>query len=343
MARIFEYSVPFKQDTRYAYAVGRIRALETRLLTRQDFERMVDARDAGEALKVLSETGYSPAVSRFGDPYQFEELLRFQLKETLDLVASLFEREELTGLFKLRYDYHNLKVLLKAKYSHRYLGFALVNLGTIDPDRLQRAVLGEFDGIPERLLRTIESAESIYGETGEPQTIDIEVDKQLFSYLLTDEVVAKIPFLFGWVEREIDLANIKSFLRIGWMGGDIDILRLSLMDGGSLSPGLFLSLEEQPLEVLPQALSRTRYAHLVEEGVAQIKGADSFSRLERLCDEFVISYLKRSGYVVFGPEPIVSYLLLKEYELKKIRTIMVGKLNDLAREWIRERLPDVHV
>ena len=44
-----------KKDTDYLSISARVRAMETRLLTRERLERMVDARDNAEALKVLAE------------------------------------------------------------------------------------------------------------------------------------------------------------------------------------------------------------------------------------------------------------------------------------------------
>ena len=47
--------------------------------------------------------------------------------------------------------------------------------------------------------------------------------------------------------------------------------------------------------------------------------------------------------MVLGPEPVIAYLLAKENEIKIIRIIMVGKINRLPTEEIRERLRDVYV
>ena len=47
---------------------------------------------------------------------------------------------------------------------------------------------------------------------------------------------------------------------------------------------------------------------------------------------------KPSKYVNFGPEPIFSYIIAKETEVKILRIIMVSKLNRLSPEDIRERL-----
>ena len=43
-----------KKDTDYLTISARIHAMENRMLTRERMDRMIDARDEGEALKVLS-------------------------------------------------------------------------------------------------------------------------------------------------------------------------------------------------------------------------------------------------------------------------------------------------
>ena len=46
------------KDTEYLRISSRVRAMENRLMTRERLERMIDARDNAEALKVLAECGY---------------------------------------------------------------------------------------------------------------------------------------------------------------------------------------------------------------------------------------------------------------------------------------------
>ncbi len=52
---------------------------------------------------------------------------------------------------------------------------------------------------------------------------------------------------------------------------------------------------------------------------------------------------KGSKNVIFGPEPLFSYLHAKEAEVKALRIIMVSKINKLSPETIRERLRDLYV
>ena len=51
-------------DTRYAYAVARVRGMETRLLDRQWIERLLGETAEG-ALKALSDSAYQDALERF--------------------------------------------------------------------------------------------------------------------------------------------------------------------------------------------------------------------------------------------------------------------------------------
>ena len=61
--------------TTYAYAIGRIRALEPKLLTFDRLERMADAKTAEAALRILAETEYGSKVSELASPYDYELML----------------------------------------------------------------------------------------------------------------------------------------------------------------------------------------------------------------------------------------------------------------------------
>ena len=49
-------------DEDYAYATARIRALENKLITPQQYQRMLDAASAEDIVKMLVELGYGAGV-----------------------------------------------------------------------------------------------------------------------------------------------------------------------------------------------------------------------------------------------------------------------------------------
>ena len=53
--------------------------------------------------------------------------------------------------------------------------------------------------------------------------------------------------------------------------------------------------------------------------------------------------MKSAKMISFGGEPLLAYIYAKETEIKVIRIIMVGKLNNINGEVIRERLRDIYV
>jgi V/A-type H+-transporting ATPase subunit C len=62
-------------DVGYAYAVGRIRALETRLLTRERVNRMAEAGNIDELLRLLGETQYAEFLSKVSSPWEYETIV----------------------------------------------------------------------------------------------------------------------------------------------------------------------------------------------------------------------------------------------------------------------------
>ena len=122
----------------YEYGVARVRVLETRLLSRDRIERMADALSAEEALKILAETSYAPLVAEVGSPYDYEEILVREMKRVRRFIEEISPEPDMIGLFFLKYDFHNLKVILKNKYlGNENDDLALSEMGTIPIDDLK--------------------------------------------------------------------------------------------------------------------------------------------------------------------------------------------------------------
>jgi V/A-type H+-transporting ATPase subunit C len=343
--RLSEYRLPFTYNTLYAYGVGRIRALETRLLRRHDISRLIGAEDTDAFLRILGETEYGETTTSLSDPDHFEDLLSGHLVSTLNLIVHLSKDPEVTDLLKMRSDYHNLKILLKGKISGRDMEFVLLHSGQVAPAVLLRAIRDDdVSGLPGYLAQAIRTIEELSpSDEIDPQRLDVLVDKAMFSHFLSIVMKAGMVFLWGWLEREIDLLNIKTFLRLRWSQQAPELLKAYLCEGGSLAVEFYRMLDEEPLEGLPQRFGQTRYAKLLDEGVASLQTQESFARLEQLCDGFLITYLRRAGLTTFGLEPLMAYGLIKEFEIKAIRTIFICKWNHLPPQTIQERLPDVYL
>ena len=72
----------------YAFPCSLIRANEKTLLTAQDLERVMDARDMQQAMHILAEFGYGDG-RELTNPRGFEEVLAGEMNRVSELVSSL--------------------------------------------------------------------------------------------------------------------------------------------------------------------------------------------------------------------------------------------------------------
>jgi len=335
--RFTDYQTSFSGKVKYAYGVGRVRALEGRMLTKGDFAKLLEAKDGQEALRHLGETDYSQAVLGVEGKGSYELALKLKLSELLSLIDELSLDPEVTDTLRAKYDFHNLKILLKAKLGERDLTSLLLPWGREDLNALKEAVYAEeYGGLPPVLGRAIQEVTSIWEESKEPELIDLTMDRHLFSHLLAVFKLAKLDFLLGWAQREIDLLNLRVFARLKLSEVETSELRGALIGGGGLEPEFYIGMLAEPWETIPSRFANTPYRQVVEGGLDLGEG---LAPLERACRDYIISYLKRARLTPFGLEPIYAFFLVKEEELRSVRAVLLGKENGLAPQLIRERLP----
>ena len=329
--------------TVYAYSVARVKAMETRLLEQSQFERMINSNSAEEALKVLSESDYAAAVAELEDIHNFEAMLADELQYAYNVVIKIAPQPELIGMLALRYDVHNLKVLFKANF----LGVKsdlLIPVGSLDLTRLENIVAeGDFRDLPEKLRRASDKITEDFLVNRDPQIIDLTLDRVLYDQLICDAREKNATFLENLFTRQIDLINLKTLVRVKHMGMGHDFLRSALLPHGSISAERLTAMIEEPLESVISMLAISDYADLVGEGIREWADKGSASHLEKLSDDYITAYLREGKWEPFGVEPLVGYLWAKEIEIKNIRIVLVGKINQLPSDSIRERIRDVYI
>lgn len=331
-------------ENKYLYSVTRVRALETKLLDKAKIERMVEAKDADEVIKILYETDYAGSISEMKGIEDYESALSKELSKTYELLGEISPVPELTDIFLYRYDIHNLKTLLKSSFLGEENDELLSGVGTIPLQKLKEMVKEKDFRDLNPIIR--ECAEEVVNEftvNPDPQLIDVILDKCLFNLMYKTAKDNKSGFLMDYIAAQIDLANIKTFIRVKSMGYGRDFLKKVILDNGKLDFGFYNDIFDEPLETLVERLAYKDYHTVVEDGAASYQKTKSLTRFEKLSDDFLFNIAKKGKYVAFGIEPLVGYLMAKENEVKIIRMIMVGKMNEIPNELIRERLRDVYV
>jgi V/A-type H+-transporting ATPase subunit C len=327
-------------DVRYAFASGRVRALETKLVGRQRMERLAEARDVPEALRLLSDTVYGEhldAIEEIG----YEAFLRNEEGRVLELVDSLSLDPALGELLRLEYDFNNLKVLLRESFSGRDLSRLYMDLGKYPVSELKEALADEAPGrLPAPLGEAAARGTDAWKETSDPAEMDTAVDGVMFGHFLEVAADHGIPYLEALMRVRIDLANIRTFLRARYIGQEPRGFGRLLYGGGSLKTGMIADVFQLPIEEVLSRFQFSPYRSVIEKGAAALEKSNSFVPLEREIDSYEVSFLKLSKYFTFGFEIVMAYALIKKAEIMTLRLILAAKEKGMPAESIKERIPD---
>ncbi|MGN0183159.1 MAG: V-type ATPase subunit [Candidatus Ornithomonoglobus sp.] len=304
----------------YTYSVARIRAKEASLLSKQDIEQLIAAKDYNEAKRLLGDKKITA---------QDEEL-----RQLLDGLGN----EELVRMLRLPVDYHNIKAAVKAVFSDTDAGELLLDNGTEDKNVIYEAVrTRDYDALDTELADTAERAMKLLLHTQDGQLCDLLIDK---AQLAAAERAAKKTddsFIIQYAGLIADLANLRTALRCALTDRSRSFIENALYDGGSLNYNLLASAAEGGAEKLFEYVSGTAYS----DGAQYMKsGAAVF---EKWCDDRVMELMDSAKYDSFSAAPIIAYAYAKETEQKAVRLILSAKKSGFDNDTIRERVRRLYV
>lgn len=323
-----------RKDTDYLFLSARIRSLEKNLLTAQRLEQLLQAPSVENCSQLLTDLGY--------DPIQDERTLQESLKKQRESVFAELERfmpeRQLLDVFRIRYDYHNIKVLLKSPEGAARL---LMDAGTIPASELQRKYgdSGSWQFLPADMAAAAEKAAQLLAETGSAQRSDCVLDRACFAQLQKLAADSRCVYLQNYVRAMIDAANLRALVRTERMHMDPGFLQEVLFDGGSVPADALRAGAGNGVAALFRG---TALREAAEAGEEAAKGG-SLTAFEKACDNAVLKTAAGARRVPFGVEVALGYLIAKEAEWTAVRIVMAGRMAGLDADTIRERLRDAYV
>ena len=324
------------KDTDYLAISARIRAMENTLLTRERMEQALEARTDEEAVKILQECGY-PELDP-SRPEAMDAALAAAREATLTDLADSAPDARYIDIFKLKYDYHNVKALLKAAAMEENHDRLLADMGRVPAPELKEAVeSGNLNDLPACLAAAVAEAKEVLDTTRDPQLSDIVLDRFCYRDMMDVAEATGSAFLRGYVRIQIDGANLRSLVRTVRMGKSAEFLQGVLFDGGGIDTESILKVSQERGAGLAELYAATPLREAAEAGAEAVKGG-SLTDFERLCDDAVGEYLSGAQAVPFGEAPLLGYLAARETEYTNLRILLLGRSAGLSPELIRTRL-----
>lgn len=320
-------------DNSNIYAVTRIHIKENDLLTESFLDQLVETDSYDECVAMLREKGWgAEGVDDMGQILQQERI------ETWDLMREVMHEDiDQLDIFLIANDYHNLKAAIKEVRLEHEMDGIYIDQGTIPVERIRQAVsTKEFDLLPQKMAHVAEEALGIYLRTGDAQMCDTIVDKAALEAVYEAGKRSGSDALEQYAELTVVAADIKIALRALRTGKDEAFMQKALAECDSLNLGALTKATLAGEEELADYLSGTAYA----DGAAEFN--KSMSAFERWCDNLMIDRMKVQKWNPFGIDPLAAYVLARENEMKSVRIILSGKLNDLPKDALRERIRETY-
>jgi len=311
--------------TKYTYGGGLVRSLESRMLTAERVVRMVNADSFESAFAVLNESGYVRLLDKLSSPFNYEELLMLELKSVRNMTRRTAPESEIISSLWSKYDYHNLKVLLKSRLL-KSNGWKdkVIDLGNVPAEELVRSVIRNEDRPPAQFREHIARAEK------EPEAVDSILELAHLEALRAAAGKAGVPMFSAYVRSAIDSANIRLLFRAKAAGRSAP----AFAAGGAIDRGRFSDYFRLTPEEVFQRLKYTDYSR----AVSSYSETRSLQALDRALSEHAMNVIREARHVTFGVEPLLGFVLAKEHETKTLRMIFAGKAAGIDPELLRERI-----
>lgn len=322
------------------YSNARVKAMENSLLTGEKITRMAYSDSLQEAIKILYESNYGNGYT-VDNPYKYAEILRAEENKVVGFLREAMPDKSGLQTFLATNDYHNVKSILKAKYT-KGLDVApmLMPYGNIAIETLQECVQKEdYTSLPEDMASAIKLIEEKQ-KTGEinPRFVDIVLDKAMYSDILTQCKKAKVKSITKYWITNIDLNNISTFLRCKKIGADIKFFNENFIEGGEIKDYILQGLYKENYDTIAEKLKYNTLGDLICEAVSEMKNSNSLVQFEVNWDNYLLEIFKNDKADVFSVAPIAGFYIAKKVELKMVRMILTCLKNHADLSEIKKRL-----
>jgi len=310
---------------RYGFAVGKVRVLETRMLDRAAYERLLDAPTFAEQRRLLSEGVYG----RYLESAQTAEDVERGLAEALDSFYGYIDEaalpHEVVTFFRTRYDFANLKAALKARLLDAPLEGLLVTHGTIPVD--------SFRGDLTDLAAPLGPLAVELADETETAVIDARTDGAMFGELNRLAKKSKSAFLKRISQLMVDMGNVKIMVRGAHAGLSHERIADLFTPGGSIPVKELTAL----LDVSPSELGMAlkRFDAGVHLGATDLSDPQT---LDVAVDAVLVDALRSGRRGPTGPEPVIAYVFARENEVAGLRVLLLGRLTGIPNDTLRARL-----
>ncbi|XKT74388.1 MAG: V-type ATPase subunit [Patescibacteria group bacterium UBA2163] len=318
-------------DSAHIYAGTHAYVLLQKLLSETQRELLLGAENYDAFLQSLRETFLGVYMDSEGA--DSEALTQALDRATLNAkreIERLLPNSELFTFIWLRYDFYNLKVLMKQEAQERSADIKRTQspLGTLSPEALERVVQsGNFTTLPPALSAAVRESKK-----NTRASLDVIMDRHYLTAAAEYAARTEDPFVNNYVALIIDLFNLRTRLRVllSEENGASTSLDTVVTTGGTI-PATSLEKKDDVLH----RLARFGGESFWRDAIATYEENGDFTLIDKAADDYLMHWLKRESVTVHSLAPIFAYFRVVQENVQFIRTVATAKYVGLDETLLR--------
>lgn len=307
-------------DANYIYAGTYAYTLIAKLLSEAERESIIGSPTIPALTETLRATFFG---AYFAGNDNIEEATVRAMADAKRTLERLAPNPHLLSMLWLRYDFYNLKILMKHS-APAYGGASeetFIPLGLHPYAILDRAVKS---GNSAQLHGTLSAA--ITSAPKNPDELDTFMESRYLEAALHEAEESDKPFAIRYARLLINLFAILSALRADARGqtpAHIPVSDFSPRD--SANPDMLLV-----------RLSHIGFARHWASAIDSYRTKGDFSSLDRAADDFLMKWLKRQAIMLDSPAPLFAYWHVLRENVQLVRAVLTARKVGMDEATLRE-------
>jgi len=218
-------------SSRYAYSTARVKAMESELIAPAMMKNIMQAKDIGSILSLLSQTSYKKELEQFGGIKISSDMIDFALSKNLAMNVSKLititpmEDKSITRAIIGKWDIYNIELAIEAKHSKKSfedIAKYIIDYGPYNANVIKEA-LGEasVDGLISKLSinspykEILAQALDEFRKSGDALKVNMLIDKLYYQKLgaLMPRIRNLSPEAATIIKLDIDMRNMLNLIR----------------------------------------------------------------------------------------------------------------------------------
>lgn len=341
----------------YEYATTRAKVKKSHLLTKDNYPKLL-MMDLNEIGRFMGETQYKTEMAQLASRYSNVDLIEFgtsrNLARTYQEIISfcMGDLREMVSAYLRRWDFWNVKTILRGKYSGASLEAIqedLVPAGNYSEEYLNQLVA--MDG-PRDILDALKKKGDIiipddviasFEKGGNLAPIEDYLDKLYYERLLRTILPnSKRETLFlSFIKTEIDVVNLRTLLKLKLAKLTTDRITPYFVKGGReldlAELNRLASIES--FDTMVDDLAKLPFYEGIKDGLDKAKKTGTLAEVTLGLQRYLINEASKFSHEYpLSVLPIIDYLIRKQIEVDNIRVIARGKASGMDPDVIKNLL-----